>query len=132
MADVVQTVALEAPVERTYNAIIDSAEHSTFTGARAQLSDRPGTPFTTHGGAIEGWVLDVVPNERIVQAWRPADWPAGVYSVVRYDFEENRNGTKLTLTHTGLPADGADHIAEGWEQRYWGPLAAHLEANPSA
>jgi len=85
-----------------------------------------GGAFTTHGGAIEGWMLEVVPNERIVQAWRPADWPAGVYSIVRYDFTGADDRSEITLTHSGLPEEGSEHLADGWEQRYWAPLAKYF------
>lgn len=121
-----QTVEFDASVERVYRAIADSGEHTAFTGAPAQLSSEACGAFTTHGGAIEGWTLDVVPNERIVQAWRPADWPAGVFSLVRYDFKRADDRAEITLTHSGLPEEGSEHLAEGWEQRYWGPLADYL------
>jgi uncharacterized protein YndB with AHSA1/START domain len=125
-SEVIQTVRIDAGRDRTYQAIADPAEHTAFTGAPATVSDAVGSAFTTHGGAIEGQTLEVVPNERIVQAWRPVDWPAGVYSVVRYEFADDGDGTQITLTHTGLPDEGAEHIAEGWQERYWGPLADYL------
>lgn len=123
---IAQTVSFDASVQRVYRAIADSTEHSSFTGAPAELSTEPGGAFSTHGGAIEGVMLDLVENERIVQAWRPGDWPAGVFSVVRYDFDGDDLRCQITLTHAALPAEGSEHIAEGWEQRYWGPLAEYL------
>jgi activator of HSP90 ATPase len=123
---ITQTVRFDAPVDRAYRAIADSTEHASFTGAPAVLPDEPGGAFTTHGGAIEGRMLELVPDQRLVQAWRPADWPAGVYSVVRYEFSATADGSQITLTHTGLPDEGADHLAQGWQERYWEPLAAYL------
>lgn len=123
---VTQTVDFEASVERVYKAIADSAEHSKITGAPAELATEAGGAFTTHGGAIEGFMLEMITNERIVQAWRPGDWPAGVFSLVRYDFSGDDSTSQIALTHTGLPEEGSEHIAEGWEQRYWGPLAEYL------
>ena len=110
-----QTVKFDAGVERVYQAIADSTEHSAFTGVPALLSTEPGGPFTTHGGAIEGRVLELIPNERIVQAWRVADWPKGVYSIVQYEFTGDSNSSVITLTHSGLPEDAAEHIAQGWQ-----------------
>lgn len=127
MSDVlVHTKSFDAPVADLYTAIADSAQHSSFTGAPADLPTDSGSAFTTHGGAIEGWVLELVANERIVQAWRPADWPAGVYSLVRYDFAGEGDGSQITLTHSAIPEGAAEHLAAGWNDRYWAPLADHL------
>ena len=122
-----QTVRFPASVERTYRAIADSAEHSAFTGAPAALPAEEGAAFSTHGGEIEGRLLELVPNQRIVQAWRPRGWPDGTYSVVRYEFSGNDTETEIHLCHTGLPAEAADHIADGWQKMYWTPLTEYLE-----
>lgn len=121
-----QTNSFAAPRSAVFDAIADSAKHSAMTGVPAELSSERGSLFTTHGGAIEGVVLDVEPEVRIVHAWRPADWPAGVYSVVRYDFEESGGETSLTLTHSAVPDGAAGHLADGWESNYWGPLREYL------
>ena len=123
---VTQTVKFDAGVERAYQALADSAEHSTFTGAPANLPTELGGQFTTHGGAIEGRTLELVPNERIVQAWRVADWPKGVYSIVQYEFSGDDKRSEIRLTHTGLPEDAAEHIAMGWQNMYWTPLTEYL------
>lgn len=122
-----QTVEFEAGVDRVFRAIAESDRHTAFTGAPADLASEPGGPFTTHGGAIEGVMLEIVPNERIVQAWRPADWPAGVFSLVRYDFGGDGDRATITLTHAAIPEGGSEHLADGWNQRYWGPLEAYLK-----
>lgn len=124
--DIVQTISFDAPVGTTYLAIADSNTHSAFTGAPADLPRDAGGRFSTHGGAIEGWILELEPDSRIVQAWRPADWPLGMYSLVRLDFEGNAEHTEITLTHTGLPPEGTEHIAAGWNERYWEPLREFL------
>lgn len=122
----VQTNTFDAPVERVYRTIADSQAHAALTGAPAEIGTAAGDAFTTHGGAIEGWILDLQKNERIVQAWRPADWPAGSYSVVRYDFRSDGDGTELTLTHSAVPDGGSSHLQAGWQDNYWEPLTAHL------
>ena len=126
--NVEQTVHFSASLGRTYRAIADSAEHSAFTGAPAAIPVEQGAAFTTHGGEIEGRILEVVANERIVQAWRPRGWPEGTYSIVRYDFSGNDEGTEIHLSHTGLPDGAADHIADGWQKMYWTPLAEYLKS----
>lgn len=122
-----QETSLPTPPAEVYRALAESERHTAFTGAPATIGSAAGEPFSTHGGAIAGWMLELADGERIVQAWRPADWPDGVYSVVRYELaDDGEGGTDLVLTHTGLPEDAVDSIAQGWQQRYWEPLAAYL------
>jgi uncharacterized protein YndB with AHSA1/START domain len=122
-----QEVTFNAPPSRIYQALMDSQQHAAFTGGPANISPDVGGAFTCHGGHIEGRNIELVPNERIVQAWRPANWPMGVFSVVRFDLKAVGGKTHLTLTHSGLPAEGAEHLDEGWKVRYWAPLAKFLE-----
>src|SRR5688572_27480501 len=123
-----QTVTFAASLERTYRAIADSAEHSAFTGAPATLPPEEGAAFSTHAGEIEGRLLELVPNQRIVQAWRARGWPDGTYSVVRYEFFGNETETEIHLSHTGLPTEAVDHIADGWQKMYWTPLTDYLKS----
>ena len=58
---------------------------------------------------------------------RPAEvWPAGVYSVVRFELHAEGEGTRLVLDHSGVPAEGRDAVAAGWHARYWEPLRSYL------
>jgi activator of HSP90 ATPase len=67
-----------------------------------------------------------VPNERIVQAWRPQSWKPGVYSIVKFELADEGAGTKLVLDHTGFPDGTAEHLAGGWKVNYWEPLEKYL------
>jgi len=125
---IIQTKKFDVSIDRVYKTIADSTEHSAFTGAPAILSSEPGGAFTTHGGAIEGRILEIVPNERIVQAWRVATWPQGVYSIVSYAFSGDSTSAEITLTHSGLPEEEVGHIAQGWHNQYWEPMAKYFAA----
>ncbi len=57
---------------------------------------------------VEGEVLEVVENERLVHTWEP-----GTVTVELHDSDE---GCEVVFTHEGLPnADIADGHASGWE-----------------
>jgi activator of HSP90 ATPase len=76
---------------------------------------------------ITGRNIELAPNRRIVQAWRPGNWPEGVYSIVKFELEGDGNsGTKVVLDHTGFPEDSHDHLAAGWGENYWEPLQRFL------
>jgi activator of HSP90 ATPase len=78
------------------------------------------------GGIILGRHIELVPHERIVQAWREKDWTAGVYSIVRFQLAEQGAQTKLVFDHTGFPQGAAEHLAPGWWSHYWEPLRKYI------
>ena len=67
-----------------------------------------------------------VPDQRIVQAWRVVDWNPGVYSIVKFELNQQGSGTKLVFDHTGFPVGLAKHLADGWKEHYWEPLQKYL------
>jgi activator of HSP90 ATPase len=96
-----------------------------------QISQDAGGPFTLFGGYIVGRNIELVPNELVVQAWRTAGWDKGVYSIVRFDLEEQRTGTKILFDHAGFPKGEADHLAAGWQAHYWSPMEQFLAKKPA-
>lgn len=79
------------------------------------------------GGHIVGRNVELVPNQRIVQVWRVVDWPAGAYSIVRFEFKAEGASTHLVFDHTGFPEGLRDHLAAGWESNYWALLKKYLQ-----
>ena len=122
-----QKVSINASAANVYKAITSSSEFSEVTGAPAEIATDEGGAFSCFAGQIVGRHIELIPNERIVQAWRVDMWPEGVYSVVRIDIEDSGDATTLTLMHTGYPEDAAEHLEPGWHKMYWEPLKAYLE-----
>jgi activator of HSP90 ATPase len=117
-----QEVNFEASPQRLYEALLDSKQFTALSGAPAEISREAGGAFSAFGGQIVGRNLELVQNKRIVQAWRPLSWPAGVYSIVRFEFKPQGTGTRLVFDHVGFPAGQHDHLAKGWENHYWALL----------
>ena len=129
MADIKQTVTFDARPGVIFEALMSSKTHSQFTGAPAKIGTAPGRPFTAYGGYITGINLDITKNKSIVQAWRAKNWPKGVYSVVSFQLAAAKGGkTKLSFSHTGVPASSVKGITAGWKGSYWTPLKAMLKA----
>jgi activator of HSP90 ATPase len=97
-----------------------SASHPT------EIGNGVGGAFSLFGGRIVGRHLELVPGERIVQAWRVAYWDPGVFSIVRFDFTEHGPETKLLFAHTGFPLGDAENLLHGWKLHYWEPLESFL------
>jgi activator of HSP90 ATPase len=92
----------------------------------AEISSEAGGTFALYGGYITGRHVELVPNARIVQAWRAGGWPAGIYSIARFELVEQGSGSKIVFDHTGFPKGEAESLASGWRAHYWEPLAKVL------
>lgn len=121
-----QEVDFRASPERLYEALLDTRQFSAFSGRRADINRDVGGAFSLFGGHIVGRNLELVPHQRIVQAWRVVDWPEGVYSIVRFELKPQGSGTRLVFDHTGFPEELRDHLAAGWESNYWALLKQYL------
>jgi activator of HSP90 ATPase len=121
-----QEIDLKAAPQRIFGVLLDSRQFAAFTGMAAKIDPNPGGAFSTFGGVIEGRNIEIVPNQRIVQAWRPTYWDAGVYSLVHFELKPRGAETTLVLDHSGFPEGDFDHLDSGWYLRYWNPLKKYL------
>ena len=131
--------AFKASPKRVYEALTNEAQFHKVTmlsdamrggmppGAKpTQISTVAGGTFTLFGGVITGRHIELVPDTRLVQAWRDSDWKPGVFSLVKFELAAERAGTVLTFEHTGFPDADAAHLNAGWSANYWEPLAKYL------
>jgi activator of HSP90 ATPase len=122
-----QEIELTAPPERIYEILLSSKKFTAFSGAPAEISPTAGGSFSMFGSMIVGRNVELVPNQRIVQAWRAKDdWPEGVYSLVKFELKPQGAGTHLVLDHTGFSEGDFDHLNAGWYSHYWEPLNGYL------
>ena len=121
-----QEVDFNAPPAKIYAILLDAKQFSAFTKETAEVQAEAGAAFRLFGGRIEGRNVELVPDQRIVQAWRAAAWPAGVYSIVRFELAAHGSGTRLIFDHTGFAESNREHLNEGWPRNYWEPLRSYL------
>ena len=128
-----QEVLIKASPARVYQALTDAKQFGKVTefsipgaGASTTISSEAGGAFSLFGGVILGRHIELVPNERLVQAWREKSWAPGVYSVARFQLIDQGSSTKLVFDHTGFPQGAAGHLAPGWWSHYWEPLQKYL------
>jgi activator of HSP90 ATPase len=122
-----QEVNFSTGAKEVYEALLDPRKFTAFSGRPAEINGEVGGTCSLFGGHIIARNLELVPNQRIVQAWRVVTWPEGVYSIARFDFKAQGSGTHLVFEHTGFPEGLHDHLAEGWEQNYWTLLKKYFE-----
>ena len=122
-----QTVTFKTTPYEVYEALMDSKKHTVFTGSKAKISRKVDGKFTAYDGWIEGKNLELVKDKKIVQAWRGADWGKGQFSKAIFLLTKIKAGTKLAFTQTGVPAEHAKAISDGWHEHYWEPIKEMLE-----
>src|SRR5690348_299209 len=122
-ASINQSVTFKASPERVYEILISSEQFSKATGgAPTDINTEEGGRFSCFGGMIVGRHIELVPNKRIVQAWRAANWEEGVYSIVKFELKEQGSETVLIFDHSGFPEGQGEHFASGWHTNYWEPI----------
>ena len=125
--------------KRLYDALLDAKQFNEVVklglAAKSGMikSPTPGTisrevggTFSLFGGFIVGRHLELVPNERIVQAWRVSYWDPGAFSIAKFVFADQGTGSKIVFDHGGFPNGDATNLVAGWKGNYWEPLAKFL------
>ena len=128
-SEIHQTVTFAASPSVVYSLLVDQEKFAAFTSAPAVIDGREGGAFSTFGGQIEGWTLELIENERVVQAWRVAGWETGVYSVARFDLQPSGGGCELTFRHVGYPSGTFEELSTGWHNMYWNPMTSFLHTH---
>ena len=133
-----QEPVFEASPKRVYEALTDAKQFTRIvelSGALqamhlpddpAKISNEVGGAFALFGGFITGRHVELVPNVRVVQAWRAGDWPPGVFSIAKFELVAQGSACKIVFDHTGFPRGAAESLASGWKAHYWEPLAKVL------
>jgi activator of HSP90 ATPase len=134
-----QEVVFKGSRKRVYEALTDTEQFNKVTqlsaamhsgmppgAAPTEINREVGGSFRLFGGHIVGRQVELVPNERIVQAWRVVTWDPGVYSIARFELKEQGSETRLVFDHAAFPDGKAEHLAAGWKTNYWEPLHKYL------
>jgi activator of HSP90 ATPase len=121
-----EDIEIKSGPQRIYEVLLDAKQFAAFTGMPAEIDPKEGGAFSLFGGQIVGRTIELAPNQRIVQAWRPAHWDPGIYSIVEFALKPQGPATIVALDHKGFPAGEFDHLEWGWHAHYWEPLKKYL------
>ena len=114
---------------QNYNAWLDSAEHSAFTGSPAQVDLQGESRFTAWDGYISGRTLEVKPYQRILQSWRTTEFPeSSPDSRLEILIKNEENGAQITLLHSNIPSGQGQNYRSGWEEYYFEPMQRYFSA----
>ena len=113
-----------------YNAWLDSAEHSAFTGSPAQVDLEGESRFTAWDGYISGRTLEIEPYHRILQSWRTTEFPeSSPDSRLEILIKNEENGAQITLLHSNIPSGQGQNYRSGWEEYYFEPMLRYFSAD---
>ena len=134
-----QELVFNASPRRVYEALTSGKQFDAITrlsdgdgllkaaGAKpTTINGEVGGTFTLFGGYITGRNLEMLPAERLVQAWRAGGWKPGAFSIAAFSFVKDGTTTKLLFDHRGFPDGEGASLAQGWHAHYWGPLTTYL------
>jgi uncharacterized protein YndB with AHSA1/START domain len=122
-----QRVKFKASPAIVYELLADSKKHSAVTGRNATISREIGGTFSASGNDVSGVIVDLVPGQRIVQAWRHRRFPEGIFSMAAMTLAPTADGgTELVLTHRGVPKDLIPETERAWREQYWSRIKEYL------
>ena len=120
MSDDIQVSRVIAASPRVvYGYLTESSKWSRWQGEEARIEAHPGGMFLMKmpdGATARGEFVELVPNRRVVFTWGWVDHP-GVppgSSTVEIEIATHDLGSKVTITHRGLPADEIELHSLGW------------------
>lgn len=123
------TVTTTFPIsaQQLYDAWLDAAEHSAFTGADAAATAEEGAEFMAWDGYIWGKNVELEQGERIVQTWRTTEFDeTDEDSTLELLFEDTDDGSRLTLNHSNIPEGQGQQYEQGWEEHYFQPMREYF------
>ena len=124
-----QIATFSAEPEQVYQLLMNAEKYSAFTGSNVITSKEINGTFNVFGGYIEGYNIELVEGEKIVQAWHFVEdgWADDHYSICTFLFEKVGGKTRLIFKQTGIPEHKVDSLKGGWKQYYWEPMKNYLK-----
>jgi len=123
-----QTATIDAPPHAIYEALMDSAKHSAFTGALATVERHVGGRFSSFDGWASGTILELRKDSKIVETWRSEDFtkndPDSHLTIL---LSRVGRRTRRSMVHANVPDGEYEALKRGWTDYYWTPLKRYLK-----
>ena len=111
---------IPAPAEDVYIALTNPVTIQLWTGEPAEMSTEAGSEFSLWEGSIVGKNIAFDPGKKLVQQWYFGEQPEE--SIVTIILHPQGNSTSVELSHTNIPDEDYEDIADGWNTDYFGSL----------
>lgn len=108
--------------DELYKTFTDPQRLAAFTRAPPKVFEgaHKGGKFELFGGNVVGEYKELDEPKKIVQSWRLQQWPAGHYSTLEIDFDQNDvdSVTIMRVNWTGVPVGQEEVTKENWQNYY--------------
>lgn len=108
--------------EEMYQTFVDPSRLAAFTRSPPKLFEgaKVGGKFELFGGNVSGEFLELDPPRKVVQSWRLSQWPAGHYSKLQIEFDQNDvdHVTVMRVTWDGVPVGQEEVTKRNWLEYY--------------
>ncbi|KAK4232644.1 activator of Hsp90 ATPase [Podospora fimiseda] len=108
--------------EQLYQTFTDPQRIAAFTRAPPKVFEgaKKGGKFELFGGNVSGEFLELEEPTKIVQSWRLDQWPAGHYSQLKIEFDQNDvdSVTVMRVEWTGVPVGQEEVTKRNWLEYY--------------
>ncbi len=127
MKTIRQTYEIRATPEQVWRALTDPDLIAEWSGAPAEFPLEVGATYSLWSGDIGGQIMEMVPNQRLVQTWEPEGWTTED-SVVAFVLVPTDLGTRIELVHENVEDWDYEDTSDGWDSFYLGAIKRMLEA----
>ncbi|KAL5084501.1 hypothetical protein Trisim1_011680 [Trichoderma cf. simile WF8] len=108
--------------EELYQTFVDPQRLAAFTRAPPKVFEgaKAGGKFELFDGNVSGEYLELEKPKKIVQTWRLNQWPAGHFSKLNIEFDQNDidHVTVMRVTWEGVPVGQEDVTRRNWGEYY--------------
>ncbi|KAH6843189.1 activator of Hsp90 ATPase [Chaetomium sp. MPI-CAGE-AT-0009] len=108
--------------EELYQTFTDPQRIAAFTRAPPKVFEgaKKGGKFELFGGNVSGEFLELEEPNKIVQSWRLDQWPAGHYSTLQIEFDQNDvdKVTVMRVEWKGVPIGQEEVTKRNWLEYY--------------
>jgi len=102
-----------------YDCLLNQQRICVYTRAPAQIENKVGGKFVFYNGAINGEIVELEKDSKIVLKWKLKDWSN--FSTVTISLTK-QNGTLLKLIQTDIPSNEYERTRNGWKNYFWEPI----------
>ncbi|KAK4128077.1 hypothetical protein N657DRAFT_638481 [Parathielavia appendiculata] len=116
------TEEFRTTAEELYKTFTDPQRLAAFTRAPPRVFEgaKKGGKFELFGGNVSGEYLELEEPTKIVQSWRLDQWPAGHYSTLQIEFDQNDvdSVTVMRVEWKGVPIGQEEVTKNNWLEYY--------------
>lgn len=125
MRTIRETWEINSPIEKVWQALIDSVEIEAWSAGPAKMENTEGGLFSLWGGQIYGTNTEIDPGKKLIQ-----DWYFGQNTEptkVTFLLKSKDEKTIVDLIHEDIPDKDVTELEKGWREDYLGKIKKYLE-----